>query len=96
MDGLILESSGSDGSQYIATVKVDATGTGSNFVAASMISNGPQVLNAFRRGRYARTHSCLLETCGGWYATAQRPAPHWYRLHWWYRQKPLCCIVHYE
>ncbi|KAF8483931.1 hypothetical protein DFH94DRAFT_600705, partial [Russula ochroleuca] len=33
---------GSDGSQYIATVKVDATGTGSNFVAASMISNGPQ------------------------------------------------------
>ncbi|KAH9984015.1 hypothetical protein BJV77DRAFT_953414 [Russula vinacea] len=32
---------GADGSQSIATVKVDPTGAGSNFVAANIITNGP-------------------------------------------------------
>ena len=35
--------SGKDGSRFIKSVKVDPTGTGKNFVAATMVTNGVEV-----------------------------------------------------
>jgi hypothetical protein len=87
--------SGTDGSRSIKTVQVDASGTGSNFVAAQMLTNGDPV-HAFHRTRYPHIHSCLLESYKRRHASAQCPAPRWYQMHWWHLQKPLPCIVHYD
>jgi hypothetical protein len=87
--------SGTDGSRSIKTVQVDASGTGNNFVAAQMITNGDPV-HAFHRTRYPHIHSCLLESYCRWYGTAQRPAPCWYQMHRWNQPNALSCIVHYD
>ena len=86
--------SGSDGSRSIKSVEVDPSGTGKNFVAATMLVNGDAVRNRIRYTSSSYSKTLFLESHERRHRSANHPAPCRYKVHWWYRKESVPRILY--